>query len=123
MINTLQIIVLTDLFALDVPMNASLVMQLILKMCSLEFIDTSIVQEFAFRFRQTSAFQTKTNAEEETYSKFEEAGFETAIFFELLGPMLFIVLAFALLALLRQLCNLVVGKVSKDGCLRRKLRK
>ena len=41
MINTLQILVLTDLFGFrDIPPNAEMVMQAILRMCSLEFIDT-----------------------------------------------------------------------------------
>ena len=42
MINTLQIIVLTNLFNFkNIPLNAEMVMQAILRLCSLEFIDTS----------------------------------------------------------------------------------
>ena len=42
MINTLQIIVLTNLFNFkNMPPNAQIVMQAILRMCSLEFVDTS----------------------------------------------------------------------------------
>ncbi len=40
LINTLQIVVLTVLFALEIPVNAEMIMIMILQMCSLEFIST-----------------------------------------------------------------------------------
>ena len=103
MINSLQVIVLTDLFGLqNVPPNASLVMQSILKMCSLEFIDTGFILEALFNFRETSAFNTKSSEDGEESSKFADAGYESAIFFELLGPLFFVVILFVLLVLLRR---------------------
>ena len=52
MINTLQIIVLSSLFGLDIPFNADIVMKMILKMCALEAVDTSSVLNI-FNFRET----------------------------------------------------------------------
>ena len=103
MINSLQIIVLTDLFGLqNVPPNASMVMQSILKMCSLEFIDTGFVLEALFNFRETSAFSTRVTEDGVESSKFADAGYESAIFFELLGPLLFVMIVFCLMVLLRK---------------------
>lgn len=54
MINALQVIVLTKLFSLDnIPPNAYIVMQTILKLCALEFIDTGFLSEKLFNFRET----------------------------------------------------------------------
>lgn len=41
LINTLQIVVLTVLFKLPIPLNAELIMTMILQMCALEFIPTA----------------------------------------------------------------------------------
>jgi len=125
MINSLQIIVLTDLFGLqNVPPNASMVMQAILKMCSLEFIDTSIILETLFAFRETSAFSTKYSEEGNESSKFADAGYGSAIFFELLGPIIFIIVLFSLYVLLRKLVQYCFTKhTRKNNWVRKRLLK
>lgn len=102
LINTLQIIVLTDLFNLDVPPNADNFMMMILGLCSLEFIDTSVYLNEMFSFRETEAFQTEHLSDGTKIAKYEEAGYETAIFLELLGPLFFIVIAMAIFMIVRK---------------------
>ena len=121
MINSLQIIVLTDLFELEIPTNAGMVMELILRMCSLEFIDTGILMEYVFNFRETLAFSSKENAAGENDSKFEDAGYDSIIYFELLGPMLLIILIFLLIVLLRWVLKLAFNKASSTNCLKKRL--
>lgn len=122
LINTLQIIVMTDLFSLrNVPPNATLVMQMILKLCTLEFFDVSFLLEWAFNFRKTSAFMTKTNSIGIKHSKFADAGYGSAIFFELMGPLLVGVVVFCVLTFLRILAMLILKKCTRDNCLRRRL--
>jgi len=53
MINTLQIVVLTVLFKLDIPVNAEMIMIMILQMCSLEFLPTENALTIMFTFRET----------------------------------------------------------------------
>ena len=48
-------IVLTNLFDLDVPENAYQIMQMILKLCSVDFIDTDFLFD-VFNFRETEVF-------------------------------------------------------------------
>ena len=58
MINTLQILVLTVLFTrLEIPLNAEMIMVMILKLCSLEFIPSGAMLSL-FDFRDTDAFLT-----------------------------------------------------------------
>lgn len=102
LINTLQIIVLTDLFNLDVPPNADNFMMMILGLCSLEFIDTSVYLNEMFSFRETEAFQTEHLSDGTKIAKYEEAGYEKAIFLELLGPLFFIVIAMAIFMIVRK---------------------
>ena len=113
---------LTDLFAIqDIPPNAEMLMQAILRMCSLEFIDTGFLLEGLFQFRETKAFLTKTTSDGLEISRFADAGYETAIFFELLGPILVIVIVFALYTLVKQITRYIVVKFTIDSWLRRKL--
>ena len=51
----MQMIVLTNLFDLDVPENAYQIMQMILKLCSVDFIDTDFLFD-VFNFRETEVF-------------------------------------------------------------------
>ena len=90
-------------------------------MCSLEFIDTGVFQEKAFGFRETKAFFTKMTQAGAESSAFADAGYDSAIFFELLGPILILVLLSTTLELVRLLARFVLTKCSKDNWLRRKL--
>ena len=112
---------LTVLFNVAIPDNASMIMELILKMCSLEFIDTGFLQEYAFNFRETDSFGAKTDASGVSYSKFEDAGYETSIYFELLGPMLLIILVFSLIVLMRCLLKMCCRKASPTNCCRKRV--
>ena len=51
----MQMIVLTNLFDLDVPENAYQIMQMILKLCSVDFINTDFLFD-VFNFRETEVF-------------------------------------------------------------------
>ena len=60
MVNTLQIVVLTALFQVKIPLNADIPMMMILRLCGL---DTLIVSEeifSLFNFRETESFNTVT---------------------------------------------------------------
>ena len=94
LINTLQIIVLTYLFNLDIPMNASMLMVMLLKLCSMEFFSTDELFDKMFDFRETEPYNTIVHANGDKESKYDDAGYETTIFFLLLGPIFFLVLIF-----------------------------
>ena len=51
----MQMIVLTNLFDLEVPENAYQIMQMILKLCSVDFINTDSLFD-VFNFRETEVF-------------------------------------------------------------------
>ena len=122
MINTLQVIVLTDLFGFqEIPQNAEMLMQAILRMCSLEFVDTSFLLEGLFNFRETKAFWTKVTSSGFEFSRFADAGYETAIFFELLGPILIIVIVFVILQLVKLITKYIMVKFTNDSPWKRKL--
>lgn len=88
--------VLTVLFALDIPINAEVIMIMILEMCSLEFIPTSDFLEMINSFRETQPFASKIDSTGDEVSKFAQAGYETSNFWQLLGAIFFVVLGFCL---------------------------
>lgn len=96
-------------------------MQAILKMCSLEFVDTSFLLEGLFNFRETKAFWTKVTSNGFEFSRFADAGYESAIFFELLGPILIIVLFFAIFTLVKLITKYIMVKFTIDSWMKRKL--
>ena len=121
LINTLQIVVLTVLFALDIPVNAELVMIMILQMCSLEFISTETAFEMIHSFRETRPFSSKIDETGEEVSKFAQAGYETSNFWQLLGPLFFIIVAFALAVVIKLICRRAVRSYGIN-CFTRRLR-
>ena len=56
MINTLQIIMLTSLFDLDIPKNAKTIMTTIMNLCAAEFVNTDSWFKKIFEFRDTKVF-------------------------------------------------------------------
>ena len=56
MINALQIVVLSALFDLTIPMNAYMTMELMLKMCAMDFFQTESLFDQLFSFRETKVF-------------------------------------------------------------------
>ena len=93
MINTLQIIVLSALFQLEVPPNADSIMTMILRLVSLEVVQTEEYFSF-FGFRETEPFKTKKDDEGEETSKYSDAGYESSNFFYLIGPILIMMVLF-----------------------------
>ena len=98
-------------------------MQAILKLSSLEFIDTSKFQQTVFDFRETKAFLTQITDAGLEFSKFADAGYESSIFFELLGPILLIVLLFATVQLIKLLTKWLLNKCQiGNNCFSRRIR-
>lgn len=60
-INTLQIMMLVQLFLIQIPENASVILTVIQRLSSLDFIDTSSVFMAIFDFRETKDFRTVTS--------------------------------------------------------------
>ena len=119
LINTLQIVVLTVLFQLDIPINAELIMIMILEMCSLEFIPTETVFGYMHSFRETQPFASKIDENGEDVSKFAAAGYENANYWQLLGPLFFIIVFFILLTVIKIICRRSVQSCNENYCTRR----
>ena len=56
MINTLQIVMLTSLFNLEFPDNATRIMTMIMQLCAADFTDTESFFNEVFGFRDTDVF-------------------------------------------------------------------
>ena len=119
LINTLQMIVMTSLFSLRMPLNADMVMLMILKMCSLEFINTGWALEKMFSFRETVSINTEVDSNGEDVSKFADAGYDSSNFVELLGPVFFVMLFYAAIVLFRLFARKVTKKCRDNFCTKR----
>lgn len=119
LINTLQIVVLTVLFNLDIPENADNFMLMLLSLCSLEFIDTSEYLQMMFTFRETEAFGTKTFSDGTKEAKYADAGYESTIFLELLGPLFFMIIAMVAFMIVRKLLQKCAKPFNDNFCTRR----
>ena len=113
---------LTVLFKLETPLNAEMIMIMILQMCSLEFIPTGDILDYIKEFRETKSFAIELNSEGEEVSKFAEAGYDSSNYWQLLGALFFIVLAFGVFTLCKLLCKRAF-KSCKDNYLTRRLRR
>ena len=100
MINTLQVLVLTELFYIDIPVNADMVMRMILRMCSLDFIQTDKIFE-VFKFRETKTFHTETSEAGEETSKWAEAGYDSSNFFLLMGAIVIFMALFVVISVFK----------------------
>ena len=67
---------------------------MILKMCALEAVKLDFFFDL-FDFRETTAFQTKEESGEEV-SSYADAGYDSANFFLLLGPMVPMIIIFVI---------------------------
>ena len=108
MINALQMIVLTALFNVTIPFNAHMIMITVLSLVSLEFVDTSPLLEGMFEFRETESFMTVINEEGEASSTFEEAGYGSSNFLQLLSSIFFIILLYIAIQAFMYLLRLVL---------------
>ena len=122
MINTLQIIVLTCLFTrLEIPMNADEVMKMILRLCALDFMQSDKILE-KFNFRDTDAFDLIPDDEGNKASKWQEVGFESSNFIQLLGPVYFIVHVFIVFLILKWIAEKMCVRCG-DNFITRRVRK
>lgn len=109
-INTLQMIVLTVLFNVSMPVNAYAILIEIMKITNLDVIDTSWLLDKLIELTETPSFNYK----------FLDAGYEMTTFFIELGPLLFLVLASAAYFAIRApLSRLYRKSQSKNCCVQR----
>jgi len=119
MINTLQIIVLTCLFTrLEIPMNADEVMKMILRLCALDFMQVDKVLGM-FGFRDTDAFDLIPDDEGNTTSKWQEVGFESSNFIQLLGPVYIIVHAYLIFVIIKWIAEKICVRCGDNFITRR----
>ena len=78
-----------------------MLLQMILKLCSVDFANTDAFFEM-FGFRETEAFQTKVDFGLE-HSRYDDAGYQSSIFFELLGPLLITVIVYTVIVVVIKL--------------------
>lgn len=121
LINALQIIVLSYLFKLDIPDNAGQLMQMILKLCSMQFVQTDDILNDTFGFRETEAFSKIKFESGEEISRYEDAGYESTIFLLLLGPICFIAVFFFVAIVFKFILFKATLKCG-DNCLTRIIR-
>ena len=120
LINTLQMIMLTVFFKLNIPVNADTVMIMILKLCALDFFNSEKYIDMLFDFRETDVYDSQLDSVGDETSKFNEAGYESSIFIELLGPVFFIALLTIMILALRSCCKRLF-RPCKDNFVRKYL--
>ena len=94
---------LTSLFNLNLPENASKIMKTVMKLTAFHFIDTDSVLTNIFGFRETMPFNSEVNSDGIEISTFANAGYDSSIFFMLLGPILFVVAFYAIYLMIKKL--------------------
>ena len=120
LINSLQMIVLTALFAIKVPFNAEMIMIAILKMVQLDFIPVESYLTTIFNFRDTKPFFLEETLDGESYSKFEEVGYDSSNFIMLIGPIFFFLLAYLAFQIVRCPISFCIKKCKcRDNCFTR----
>ena len=62
LINTLQMIMLTVFFKVDIPVNADTVMIMILKLCALDFFNSEKYIDMLFDFRETDVYDSQLDS-------------------------------------------------------------
>ena len=107
MINVLQTIVLSALFNVQIPINADMVMVAILQLVSADVVDVDPWIEYLHEFRETEPFFLRYDSEGRAYSKFEDAGYDSANFIQLLGPVYFFFLFYIGIGVLKFLLSIV----------------
>lgn len=88
-----------------------MVMKMILRMCSLDFIQTDKIFVI-FNFRETKMFNTKTSKEGEETSKWAEAGYDSSNFFLLMGAIIIFMVLFVVISVFKlsvRLCTKCCG--------------
>lgn len=115
LINSLQIIVLSVLFNIDIAPNADMIMVAILQTVSLEFISTEdFIDEMFGGFRETKPFMIRVDENGYEHSKFVDAGYDTSNFVMLLGPIFIIVVAYLSWITIRLLLRLAFSRCDEN---------
>lgn len=96
LINTLQLVVLTVLFNIQIPINALEFMVMILKMLSLEFISTDDFLQGLFQLRKADPFYTIVSEDGIKYSKWEQSGYDSIFFVVLIGALSFMIIFYVI---------------------------
>ena len=96
-------------------------MTTIMKLCAGDLIDTDNMFVLLFDFRETRVFRSDINADGIEKSAFANAGYESSIFFMLLGTIFFLLILYAIYLAIRKLLKLATSKCS-DNFLTRRLR-
>ena len=111
-INTLQIIVLTALFSVIMPVNAYDILIEIMKLVNFDLIDVKLALEKVISLTELKAFSYL----------FEAAGYETTNFFIELGILFFFIILFPIIVLLRKLLARLVKNMS-NNCITSRLKR
>ena len=119
LINALQVVVLTALFNLEIPENASIIMEAILALMSFEIVDTDSFFASIFGFRETKVFASKTFENGDEISKFEAAGYDSSNFIQLLGPIFILMVIIIIFMCLKSLLVCITNSAPDNGCTRR----
>ena len=77
----------------------------IMKLTSMDVVDTDEYFTKLFGFRETIAFQSKMKDGEEM-SLYANAGYDSAIFFMLLGPILVMIVLYGVLVIVKKLSKM-----------------
>ena len=112
LINTLQIIVLTVLFSVTMPVNCYRIMIVMMQICNLDVIDVSPYLEAMFTFKAEWPALNAT---------FADANYESSNFIMGLGFLFFVTLFSTLMFLLRLLCARICCVPFDDNCIKRRL--
>lgn len=89
LVNTVQIIVITYMFSILMPVNAELLLLSLMKLTNLDIISTEVAINWIFDFPHTDPLN----------ERFNRAGYESSNFFIELGPFFFIISVFFLIIL------------------------
>ena len=95
MVNTLQIIVFTVLFIVNMPLNSSLIMIDIMQLTNLDILPVEDIIVAIFDFKVET---------EPINEIFEDAGYDSSNYLLLLGSLFFIVSFGIIVYLLKKLC-------------------
>lgn len=111
-INSLQLIVLTVLYALLIPKVCYDVLISIMKLTNLDLVDVEFILEGVFHFRETLPVN----------ETFEQAGYDSSNFFIEMGPLLFLILIYLVWMPIRKLIQWCGKKTAGKNCLTRRMR-
>ena len=106
-------IVLTVLFSVSMPVNAQTILIEIMKLTNLDIIETNWLTDKLINLTYWPAFLLT----------FEEVGYDTTNFIIELGPLLYIILASALYAIVKSLLTYLLRNSQSKNCLVQRIQK